>query len=89
MKRPVVPNPLPENKLQGLRKLVKNKTPTKQQPPFPPFIDPRGGEDVKEKVDREMLLGRNVEMAKLLGFQDQKITQVLTKINRGFTTQPT
>ena len=34
---------------------------------------------MKEKVDREMLLGRNVEMAKLLEFQDQKITRVLTK----------
>ena len=34
---------------------------------------------MKEKVDREMLLGRNVEMVKLLGFQDQKITRVLTK----------
>ena len=79
LKRPAVPNPPPENKLQGLQKLVKNKTPAKQQPLFPPLIDPRGGEDVKEKVDREMLLGRNVEMAKLLGFQDQKITRVLTK----------
>ena len=79
LKRPAVPNPPPENKLKGLQKLVKNKLPAKQQPSLLPFIDPRGGEDVKEKVDREMLLGRNVEMAKLLGFQDQKITRVLTK----------
>ena len=34
---------------------------------------------VKEKVEREMLLGRNVEMAKLLGFEDQKISWALTK----------
>ena len=33
--------------------------------------------DVKEKFEREMLLGRNVEMTKLLEFQDQKIAQVL------------
>ena len=79
LKRPAEPNPLPENKLQGLQRLVKNKPPAKQQPPFLPFIDPRECEDVKEKVDRKMLLGRNVEMAKLLGFQDQKITQTLTK----------
>ena len=35
--------------------------------------------DVKEKVEKEMLLGRNVEMAKLLGFEDRKIFRVLTK----------
>ena len=79
LKRPAVPNPPSKNKLQGLKKLVKNKTPAKQQPPFPPLIDPTRGEDVKAKVDREMLLGRNVEMEKLLGFQDQKITRVLLK----------
>ena len=35
--------------------------------------------DVKEKVEGEMLLGKNLEMAKLLGFQDQQIARVLTK----------
>ena len=79
LKRPTISNPPPENKLQGLQKLVKNQPPAKRQPPFPPFIDPRGVRDVKEKVEREMLLGKNVEMAKLLGFQDQQLAQVLTK----------
>ena len=89
MNRPPVPNPPPKNKLQGLQKLIKNKPPAKRQPPFPPLIDSRGGVDVKEKVEREMLLGRNVEMAKMLGFEDQKIAHVLTKryeeCNENFT----
>ena len=51
LKRPAISNPTPENKLQGLQKLVKNQPPTKRQPPFPPFIDPRGVTDVKEKVE--------------------------------------
>ena len=34
---------------------------------------------MKEIVEREMLLGKNVKMAKLLEFLDQKITRVLTK----------
>ena len=57
LKRPAVPNPLPENKLQGLQKLFKNKTPTKQQPPFPPLIYPRGGDDVKEKSTEKCCWG--------------------------------
>ena len=77
LKRPPEPNPPPENKLQSLQKLVKNKPPAKQKPPLPPFINPRRGADVKEKV--EILLEKNVEMAKLLGLQDQKIARVLTK----------
>ena len=62
--------------VQGLQKLVKNKTPAKRELLFPPLIDPRGGVDVKEEVEREILLGKNVEMAKLLGFKDQKIARV-------------
>ena len=62
--------------VQGLQKLVKNKTPAKRKLLFPLLIDPRGGVDVKEEVEREILLGKNVEMAKLLGFKDQKIAQV-------------
>ena len=42
-------------------------------------MDHRGGVDVKEEVEREMLLGKNVEMAKLLGFKDQKIARIVTK----------
>ena len=34
---------------------------------------------MKEEVEREMLLSKNVEMAKLLGFKDQKIARALTK----------
>ena len=74
LKRPAKPNPPPENRLQGLQKQVKNNLIAKQQPLFPLFIDPRGGADVKEKVEKEMLLGKNVKMVKPLGFQDQKIT---------------
>ena len=79
LNRPPVPNPPPKSKLQGLEKLVNYPSLRKHQPPFPPLIDPRGGVDVKEKVEREILLGRNVEMAKLLGFEDRKISRVLTK----------
>ena len=79
LNRPPVPNPPPKSKLQGLEKLVNYPSLRKHQPPFPPLIDPRGDMDVKEKVEREMLLGRNVEMAKLLGFGDRKISRVLTK----------
>ena len=73
LNRPLVPNPLPKSKLQSLEKLVNYPSLTKHQSPFPPLIDPRGGVDVKEKVEREMLLGRNVEMEKLLEFEDRKI----------------
>ena len=59
--------------VQGLQKLVKNKTPAKRELLFPPLIDPRGGVDVKEEVKREMLSGKNVEMAKLLGFKIKKL----------------
>ena len=79
LNRPPDPNPPPKSKLQYLEKLVNYPTLAKRQPPFPPLIDPRGNVDVKEKVEREMLLGRNVEMAKLLGFEDRKISRVLTK----------
>ena len=79
LNRPPVPNPPPKSKLQGLEKLVNYPSLAKRQPQFPLLIDPRGGVDVKEKVEREMLLGRNVEMAKLLGFEDRKISRVLTK----------
>ena len=79
LNRPALSNPPPDKTLQGLQKLVKNKTPAKRELLFPPLIDPRGGVDVKEEVEREMLLGKNVEMAKLLGFKDQKIARVLTK----------
>ena len=79
LNRPPVPNPPPKSKLQGLEKLVNYPSLAKRQPQFPPLIDPRGGVDVKEKVEREMLLGRNVKMPKLLGFEDQKISRVLTK----------
>ena len=79
LNRSPVPNPPPKSKLQGLEKLVNYPSLTKHQPPFPLLIDPRGVVDVKEKVEREMLLGRNVEMAKLLGFEDRKISRVLTK----------
>ena len=79
LNRPPVPNPPPKSKLQGLEKLVNHPSLRKHQPSFPPLIDPRGGVDVKEKVEREMLLGRNVEMVKLLGFEDRKISRVLTK----------
>ena len=40
LKRPALPNPLPDKTLQGLQKLVKNKTPTKCELLFPPLIDP-------------------------------------------------
>ena len=79
LNRPPVPNPPPKSKLQGLQKLINYPSLAKHQPPFPPLIDPRGGVDVKETVERELLLGRNVEMAKLLGFKDRKISRVLTK----------
>ena len=79
LNRPPVPNPPPKSKLQSLEKLVNYPSLAKHQPPFPPLIDPRGDVDVKEKVEKEMLLGRNAEMAKLLGFEDQKISRVLTK----------
>ena len=68
LNQPPVPNPSPKSKLQGMEKLVNYLSLAKVQPPFPSFIDPRGGVDVKEKVEREMLLGRNVEMVKLLVF---------------------
>ena len=79
LNRPPVPNPTPKRKLQGLEKLVNYPSLAKHQPLLPPLIDPRGGVDVKEKVERQMLLGRNVEMAKPLGFEDRKISRVLTK----------
>ena len=79
LNRPLVPNPLPKSKLQGLEKLVNYPSLAKRQPQFPPLIDSRGGVDVKEKVEREMLWGRNGEMAKLLEFEDRKISRVLTK----------
>ena len=62
--------------VQGLQKPVKNKTPAKRELLFPPLIDPRGGVDVIEEVERKMLLGKNVEMAKLSGFKDQKLARV-------------
>ena len=34
---------------------------------------------MKEEVEKEMLLGKNVEMAKMIGFKDQKIARVLSK----------
>ena len=83
LKRPPVPNPPPKSKLQGLEKLVDYPSHAKRQLQFPPLIDPRGGVDVKEKVKREMLLGRNVEMAILLGFDNRKnISGVDQKISR-------
>ena len=79
LNRPALSNPPPDKTLQGLQKLVKNKTPAKHELLFPLLIDPRGGVDVKEEVEREMLLGKNVEMAKLLGFKDHKFARVFTK----------
>ena len=79
LNRPAVPKSPAEKTLQGLQKLVKNKTPAKRELLFPLLIDSRGGVDVKEEVDREMLLGKNIEMPKLLGFEDLKIVQVLAK----------
>ena len=79
LNRPALPNPPLDKTLQGLQKLVKNKTPAKRELLFSPLIDPRGGVDVKEEVEKEMLSGKNVEMAKSLRFKDQKIARVLTK----------
>ena len=83
LNRPALSYPPPDKTLQGLQKLVKTKTPAERKLLFPPLMeskmDPRGGVDVKEEVEREILLGKNVEMAKLLGFKDQKIARVLTK----------
>ena len=67
LNKPALSNPLLDKTLQGLQKLVKNKTPAKRELLSPPLVDPRGGVDVKEEVEREMLLGKNVEMAKLFG----------------------
>ena len=53
LERPTISHPPPEEKLQGLQKLVKNQPPAKRQPPFPPFIDPKGVVDMKEKVERK------------------------------------
>ena len=79
LNRPAIPIPPPDKTLQALQKLVKTKhLQNASFDLFPPLIDLRGGVDVKEEVERELLLGKNVEMAKLLGSKDQKIAQVLT-----------
>ena len=54
LNRPAAPNPPPDKTLQGLQKLVKNKTPAKRELLFPSLIDPKGGVDVKEEVERKM-----------------------------------
>ena len=43
---------------------------------LPHFIDPRGNIE-REKVEKEMTSGKNIEMAKTLGFHEEKIRNVL------------
>ena len=44
---------------------------------LPPFIDPRKNTEREEKIQKEMLNGKNVEMARIFGFQEEKIRHVL------------
>ena len=49
------------------------------RPVAPTFARSQRGLKRKDKLERKMLLGKDVEMAKLLGFKEPKIAQVLTK----------
>ena len=80
LKQPTLPNPAAINIEDDLVFLKSVPVPIAKKLILSPFFDPRKNTEREEKIQKEMTNGKNVEMARILGFQEEKIRHVLEQI---------
>ena len=80
LKRTTLPNPAAIDIEDNLVFLKSVPVPIAKKLILSPFFDPRKNTEREEKIQKEMTNGKNVEMARILGFQEEKIRHVLEQI---------
>ena len=80
LKRTTLPNPAVIDIEDNLVFLKSVPVPIAKKLILSRFFDPRKNTEREEKIQKEMTNGKNVEMARILEFQEEKIRYVLEQI---------